>query len=175
MLDAIIEPIQNYYKELPDNTFTCVGRSALFSFVASVILSRGNIPRMFQSSLEDFRRPLFAATCAAVASLIHGLPTPLFNRLFGDDDQNMIHREFIKIVANVCLLKILLLAAAGNVEEMASRIIFLPANLFKSIFGTAAAVADYMAGANPAGRKILYDLGLISDPNVSSTYVTLAY
>lgn len=173
MLD-IIEPFANYYNELPDNTFTCVGRSALFSFVASVILNRGTMPSIFRSSVEEFRGPLFAATCAAVASLIHGLMTPLFNKLFGDDDQNKVHRELIKNIASICLLKLSLLAVAGNVEELAARIFFIPINYLRSMPLSAVDIIEALGSPPSAGvRQWCHDWGLATAPNSSCTYFTL--
>lgn len=175
MLDAIIEPFQNYYKELPDNTWTCVGRSAMFSFVASVVLARGNMPKIFQSSFEEFRYPLFAATCAAVASLIHGLMTPLFNRLFGDDDQNQYHREFIKMVIDISLLKFALLASSGYVEELALRVKMISLNWIKASVALSCDIFDFVQVPTQTVRQWFLRYGCISEPNSSSTYFVTCY
>lgn len=173
MLDAIIEPVKNYYNELPDNTMYCVGRSAVFSFVVSVLLKRGSPPEIFQSSLEDFRRPLFASGCAAAASLIHGLMTPFFNRLFGDDDQNKVHREFITFIVDISLVKLSILTTSGNVGEVAAKIGFGSINWFKSLVFTFSNFCDWLIPVPPYLTQYCHDWGLASDPNSSSTYLVL--
>lgn len=169
MLDAMIEPFKSYYNELPENTLYCVGSSTVFSFVASVILARGSPLQIYQSTVSDFRHALFASGCAAAASLIHAFMTPIFNRFFGDDDQNKVQREFITFVVDVSLLKLSILSISSDIGEVAVGIRFLSLNLLKSL------AYNILYGIAPIAYRTQYchNLGLVTDPNSSSTYLVL--
>ena len=178
MLDAAIQSVQDYYNEIPDNTMVCVGTSAVFSFVVAIITHKGtSIAKVFQSSLEDFRRPLFAATCAAMASLIHGLMTPFFNRIFGDNDQNKILREVFKWWFDVSLLKLSLLTVVGDVEEISARITFVAIGFFRAAMALSSDFADLFVPPTPTSpslKPFFQRWGLL-DPNSSNSYLAVCY
>lgn len=79
MLASIRQGFTDYYNALPNKVLIKTGASAVFSFALSVYLNSGP----GKVSVVDLSKPLFSAGIAALASLIHGLATPLFNKLLG--------------------------------------------------------------------------------------------
>ncbi|MBA2369979.1 MAG: hypothetical protein H0V82_13325 [Candidatus Protochlamydia sp.] len=97
MLDAIQTACYNYYQEIPINSTRAVARSAILSFVASLIIS--NQPH--QSAL-NFSRPLMAASVGALASTINALTAPFFKWMFGNKKYH-IHQELIRVFVDLTL------------------------------------------------------------------------
>ena len=89
MLDAIRQSCQNYYDDIPPDTLPTMAKSAIFSFSWTILFNR--VPRQ----PWDITRPLFHAGVAALATLIYSLTTPIFNKIFGDN-QILLHREIMK-------------------------------------------------------------------------------
>ena len=97
MFDAIQTACNDYYQAMPNYSLRAVGRSAVFTFTASVIFSNiGGGPL-------NFMRPATAASVAVLASTINALTTPFFNWIFENQDYK-IHQEFIRFIIDVTLI-----------------------------------------------------------------------
>jgi hypothetical protein len=96
MLDTIQTACNDYYQAMPDYSARAVGRSAIFTFVASAIFSNiGGGPL-------NFVRPAKAASVAVVASAINALTSPFFNWIFANQESKF-HQEFIRFICDVTL------------------------------------------------------------------------
>ena len=168
MFDAIKQGCQNYYNQIPDNSLPTIGKSAILSFTITILLSRGTLPNICNSSLEDFRRPLSSAGFAALAAVVHALTTPIFNKIFGDNNQNNFYRESIKHVFNVSLVRFAILQAGGLVEIRS----LLPINWLVSCIQL---IPSYFSLFDPKfgkdGRLFLKDWGLKNARGANSTYI----
>lgn len=75
---AIKQACTSYYDELPEAILPSVAKSAFFTFTVACVFSA----RAANGSY-DMTVPLIKASAAALASTIHAIATPLFNRTFG--------------------------------------------------------------------------------------------
>lgn len=98
VFQSIKNVCQAYYNDLPNDTFQTIGKSALFSFTVTLLLT--NSLRKLNDAPINFARPLVAAGVAVTASLIHALTTPIFNYIFGDKETK-IYREVLKYFINL--------------------------------------------------------------------------
>lgn len=114
MINSISNACQAYYDDLPTNIFPTVGKSAIFTFIAT-FLSVQKRP----GETMNLSRPLAATGYAVLASTIHSFTNPIFNKIFGDNDIRS-HREFIKMILNSLLATtIIMYLTAGKVDVAA--------------------------------------------------------
>lgn len=104
MLDGIKQIAQDYYDQIPNNTLRTIGKSAFFSFCASVFIEGTGINKTLTMSLYD--RPLMAAGLAAVAAFVHALLTPIFNALFENKREVRFLQEVIKHAIEVSIMRL---------------------------------------------------------------------
>ncbi len=95
MFQAIKDGFQNYYNQIPNETLSAIGRSAVYSFTYSFFLGRHVNPL-------NLTTPLVSAGYAALASTIHAVTTPIFNYMFGNQDVYFI-QEFAKLCISISL------------------------------------------------------------------------
>ncbi len=86
---AASQPFVAYYDALPQKTLETVAQSALFSFSATLFLTST------MNGKVDMTAPLINAAVASLASTIHALMTPLFDKIFNSSQLNWMH-EFAK-------------------------------------------------------------------------------
>lgn len=122
-IDTISNCIHSYYASLPRNTGAAAARSALYTFTASLLAVNP------WGQAIHLTRPLCMGGVAALASLIHALTVPLFNRLFGYDEVKW-YQEGIKIVINVTLIHALFKTSAMLKVDWMSRYVFHKAPLY---------------------------------------------
>ena len=97
MLNGIQTACSNYYQEIPANSLQAICRSAIFSFVASLIIA--NQPHQ---TAVNFARPIMAASVGALASTINALTAPFFNWMFGNKEYR-IYQEAIRMFVDLSI------------------------------------------------------------------------
>lgn len=91
VFSTISQACQSYYDNLPDAIFPSIAKSAGYSFTIALLLSA----RSPEGAL-DLTRPLIRAGVAALASTIHALMTPLFDKIFGPSRTSEGFYELVK-------------------------------------------------------------------------------
>lgn len=100
MLEAVRQTCQRYYDEIPAGTGQAIAKSALYSFAASAILFST------RPSSVNLSRPVVAAGVSALASSIHALTAPLFNKVFDRNDPPYLHSEIVKLFVDMALVHV---------------------------------------------------------------------
>jgi hypothetical protein len=172
MFDAISKKCTEYYNQIPSDTFSKMGRSAIYSFSATYLFIRPttkNYPDNFNLSIC-----LVSAGLAALASLIYALTNPLFNMIFGDN-RHLVHREFMKWFVNIGISTILFqYATAAKVNLLSVYLLInIPSNLFLSAFESIVVFIEWCGDQNEANRmrQAFRSFGLYPEPGSSSSFI----
>lgn len=121
VLATISQAFQNYYDELPMEIIPTIGKSAIFTFTVSAIFSSRNAEGAF-----DATRPLLKAGVAALASTIHALLTPLFNKVLGRNTTLEILDELVKSTICACTASALMcVGETGSLQLSAFKLYYL--------------------------------------------------
>jgi hypothetical protein len=131
---AIKQPFVSYYDELPSQIISIVAQSAFFTFTIAVVFS-GNLP----GQTSDISRPLLNAGVAALASFVHALMTPFFNKVFGPTQLNPIHEIAKSCVVGLLTSSFVSVMTTSTVNLVAFKLYYLISlNSFISWFGSSA-------------------------------------
>lgn len=172
MFDPVRQACQNYYDQIPSDTIPKIVKSALYTFTATLILSRADLA----NRTVDLARPLLAAGVAAFASLIYALTSPIFNMAFGDN-HIVFHREFIKCLATVSLTSLIVHSlTTSKVNSLSIHLITgITINLLKSIPAIIPDMIDWFDGPGQADelRKGFCWLGIDAPPGSSSIFFSM--
>ncbi len=182
-LQVIQNFCQNYYQEIPKDTFQKVGRSAIYSFSIALVLSNGQQfikPETVKTVSINFARPLLLTSVAVTSSLVYALTTPLFNKIFGDDEI-VFHRECIKYCVHLSCSYILLThLTTFNTHSIGVAVInAIPVNLFLAEFDLLPLAVEKLDAfgitTNMATdiRNIYRMLGIDVQKNANSLYLTM--
>ena len=85
-ISAIKQACTDYYYELPDAVLPTVAKSGFYTFAVAVFFSASTADGKI-----DIALPIVKAGVASLASAIHAVATPLFNRIFGTAFLNPVH------------------------------------------------------------------------------------
>jgi hypothetical protein len=170
VVGAIYNKCQDYYEQIPEDLFSKMGKSALFTFTITFVFSKQTPGQPYNLS-----RPLFASGVAALASCIYGLSTPIFNMIFGDE-RLMFPREVIHQIVNITATSILVnYLNASKVNILALPLVAsLSVNLLKSGLDLFPAVAENWFNDPPLAdemRTFFKDWGLDVPDGSSSVFV----
>ncbi|CUI16190.1 hypothetical protein PNK_0562 [Candidatus Protochlamydia naegleriophila] len=116
VIDAISNQIQSYYASLPSNTGAAACRSALYTFTAALLTANS-------WEQAQFNQPLRMGVIAALASVIHALIVPLFNRLFGHGEVRW-YQEGLKLAINLTIIQAFFKTSAMLKIDCMSRLVF---------------------------------------------------
>jgi hypothetical protein len=128
---AIKQPFVSYYDELPSQIISTVAQSAFFTFTIAVVFS-GN-----PGQTADISRPLLNAGVAALASFVHALMTPFFNKVFGPTRLEPIPEITKSCVVALLTSTFMSVMTTSNVNLSAFKLYYLISlNSFISWFGS---------------------------------------
>ncbi len=139
MFEAIGRVCKGYYDELPSDILQKVGKSGLYSFTVVFI----RVPK--GENWWNVRDPLFAAGITALASLIHGLTIPIFNKIFGNNELKF-HQETIKQLV-VCYLTFVLInyITTSKVNLLSVKVFqMMSTNFLKTLLNIYPASCDWL-------------------------------
>ena len=117
---AIGQSFVNYYDELPNDIISTVAKSAFYTFTIALLFSTKSVEQTL-----DITRPLIKAGVAALASFIHALMTPLFNKVFGTTQLNAVHELVKSCVVAVLTSTVMNLTTTSQVNLLAFRLFYL--------------------------------------------------
>jgi len=174
ILDDFRQRCQDYYEQIPDNTWQTIAKSAVFSFTV-VLITQGRVHNAKSAvSIDNYSRPLMAAGIGILATSIHAIATPIFTATFGNDNQLTWYQEFIKNVVVRVLTTFLVIYIAGqNVDVLVGQFGFFSTNLIKSCFHLFPAVFDIVGNHTAAVqmRHTLHHWGLDTPDGANTTYI----
>ncbi|MCE2982174.1 MAG: hypothetical protein LW832_01285 [Parachlamydia sp.] len=132
-----MESLRVYAKGLPSNIVPSMGRSALYSFTASLIFVNGGL-----APLKNMQQPLISACVAAIASLLHALLTPFFNYIF-DNENIRWYQEPIKLFIGILAMDRLVAGTLPGKLHFFSKRLFQSRLLFLSSNDLIKTAADF--------------------------------
>lgn len=128
VLAAVRQAADSYYQALPERVFSTVAKSAIYTFSAAILFT------VSREKGIDLLRPLAKAAAAAVASLIHALMTPLFNKIFETQKAESLHELAKMGVVEILASAVVEFAMTSKVNLAAFRFIpCISSNWFYSI------------------------------------------
>jgi len=162
MFDMIQQRCLSYYDEIPVDTFPTIAKSAIFSFTITIIM-----PRLLSNRdlrfvyIEEYTPALITAGLAAVATLVHAILSPIFNRAFGNNSQINVNQELMKYLLVTALTGVCLSYARNQRIRY-----FVSINLVKSLLYFGVQIRPYLG-------HIANRLGVNSPDGSNSTYLVL--
>ncbi|WP_068470208.1 hypothetical protein [Candidatus Protochlamydia phocaeensis] len=131
MITGLQQGFLSYANQIPRNSLRTVGRSAVFSFTASVILVHLN-----PQAGVNLARPVVAGVTAALAATIHALLIPVFNYIFSSEStwyKELLIPAFSLTIAHVGLNYAIPSANINLINTLSpfKRFIILPSSIIK--------------------------------------------
>ena len=182
MFEAIGRVCQDYYNDLPSDVLLKVGKSGLYSFTATFMFLHDGI-KTAPVTHFNLRDPLSAAAITALASLIHGLTTPIFNKIFGNNELKL-HQELIKnlVVSSLTFVLISYITTSKVNLLSVKKFPMVSVNLFRTILNIQPVFLDWVDANFPnvgfhetaeCYRTVFRWVGLNMEPGgLSSVYIS---
>jgi len=161
-----------YWFELPDNMVSSIGKSALYSFTASFILTAADTTKTIV-----LNRPLTAGAVACLAATVHALTNPVFNYIF-ENKKIIWHQEIVRYVIDYTVTCLLLKqATAYKVHELAfkkSSLFFMSSHMLRLVIDVPLGLVQMVdqEAANQA-KTWLTRWGITFKTSVNPTYGVL--
>lgn len=121
VLEAIKQTFVNYYDELPENIAPTIAKSAFYTFTASLIIAGASS----KEKAFDMTKPLIYAGVAALASFIHALVTPLFNKIFGTRQRDAFHELTKSCIIALLTTALIDYATTSKINLLAFKMFYL--------------------------------------------------